>query len=145
MEINYSLYKRPFYSMHKTISAISIVFIASAVIYLLLIKNEKINFQPKKESVFEHLKENNADFKAGADAMKSGDTKKAIEAFILAKNSSQNKTQDIVIQYNVANARMQDNQRYPAIAEYLKINKKLSSLNKKEKKQKRFYAKKRSF
>ncbi len=108
--------------MYKTISAISIIFIFSITIYLFIVKTKNTPASPEKKiDTFQELKENNPDFKAGNEALYSGDTKAAIVAFTAAKNSSLTKAEEAVAQYNIANAKLNDGQRYPAVDEYLKL------------------------
>lgn len=108
--------------MYKTISAISIVFIVSVTLYLLMYKSKDPDTSKNKRTdTFQELKETNPDFKAGNEALNSGDTKAAIEAFTAAKNSSLTKAEEAVAQYNIANAKLNDGQRYPAVDEYLKL------------------------
>lgn len=119
MEIRIAIVDNGIKYMYKTISAISIIFIASAAIYL-FIYNKK-DFKNDKIDTLTQLKENNSDFKTGADALASGDTKLAIEAFTAAKNSATTKEEEAVAQFNIANAIKISKDRYPAMAEFVKL------------------------
>lgn len=106
--------------MYKTISTFSIIFIAAVAVYFVLQKTRTPTLTEKsKTDTYQQLKETNQDFKAGTEALNSGDAKAAIESFTLAKNTSQTKAEEAVAQYNIAAAKMKDGQRYPAVDQYL--------------------------
>ncbi len=108
--------------MYKTISAFSIIFITSATLYLVIQKTKvSKNSTETKVTAYQQLEATNSDFRSGNESLNSGDTSAAIEAFIAAKNSSLTKEEEAVAAYNIANAKMKDGQRYPAVDEYVKL------------------------
>lgn len=108
-------------NIYKTLSALAIVLIASISIYLFVLKNKNAAETAKNIDQVQRLKETNPDFKAGADALASGNTQAAINSFAASKNSAETSQEQAISQYNLAGAKMADGQRYPAIDEYLKI------------------------